>query len=102
MSQPGEIVKMYETLKSKRINFDNTYQQIIDHIDPHHQDITITTQPGQRKNQRQFDGTALYASQVFADFYQSSVLNQGAKWWSVRHREEYINQKPDGADWLRL
>lgn len=100
MSKPVEICRLHETLKNQRFNFDNTYQEIIDHIDPHHRDITITRMPGERKNQRQFDGTALYASQIFADFYQGSVFNQGTKWFSIRHRKAEINEKPDNAEWL--
>lgn len=100
MTRPAEICKLHETLKTQRVNFDNTYQEIIDHIDPHHQDVTHQRMPGEKKNALQFDGTALYASGIFADFYQGSVFNQGTKWFSIRHREPTVNEKPENADWL--
>lgn len=100
MNQAQEICRLYETWKSQRANFDETYQEIIDHIDPHHRDVNIERSAGERKNWKQFDGTALYASQVFADFYQGSVFNQGVKWFGVRHRESWINEKPDNIIWL--
>jgi len=100
VSKPQEICRLHETLKTQRFNFDNTYQEIVDHIDPHHRDITVTRSPGQRKNEKQFDGSALYASQIFADFYQGSVFNQGTKWFSIRHRKQEINEKPENVAWL--
>jgi hypothetical protein len=99
MSRPTEIVRLYETGRSQRGNFDNTYQEIIDHIDPHHRDIVGDRAPGSKKNLRQFDGTALNASQLFADFYQGSVFNQGTKWFTVRHSYDDINKKPENVSW---
>jgi hypothetical protein len=100
MTRPAEICKLHETLKTQRVNFDNTYQEIIDHIDPHHRDVTTERSPGEKKNARQFDGTALYASGIFADFYQGSVFNQGTKWFSIRHRNAEVNEKQENAAWL--
>jgi hypothetical protein len=100
MSRPEEIIKFFTQLKNRRMNFDNTAQEIIDHIDPHHSDVTTERLPGERKNQYQFDGTALYASQVFADFYQGSVFNQGTKWFSINHKDPTINDQPDNQAWL--
>lgn len=93
---------MYEGWKAERVNFDQTYQEIIDQIDPHHKDVISERMAGQRKNWRQFDGTALYASSIFADFYQGSVFNQGTKWFSIKHREKAINDKPDNVRWMNL
>lgn len=100
MSRADEILRLFISLKSQRTNFDNTYQEIIDHIDPHHRDVTTERAPGEKKNHRQFDGTALYASQIFADFYQGSVFNQGTKWFSIRHRKQEVNEKQENAEWL--
>jgi len=100
MTRPAEICRLFDTLKNQRVNFDNTYQEIIDHIDPHHRDVITERAPGERKNAKQFDGTALYASQIFADFYQGSVFNQGTKWFSIRHRTAELNEKQENAEWL--
>lgn len=100
MSKPAEICRLFESLKHQRVNFDNTYQEIIDNIDPHHADITIQRMPGEKKNGRQFDGTALYSNQVFTDFYQGAVFNPGTKWVSIRHRDKAINEKPDNVAWF--
>lgn len=99
MSRAAEIIRLKETLWAQRTNFDTTYQEVVDNIDPHHRDIIKSITKGQKKNQLQFDGTALYASQIFGDFYQGSVFNQGTKWFSVRHENKAINEKPENADW---
>lgn len=102
MSNAAEIVRLEEHLRTKRYNFDNTVQEIVDHIDSHHRDVTTERAPGEKKNQKQFDGTALYASQVFADFYQGSVFNQSTKWFSINHSDPAINGRPNNAAWLRM
>jgi hypothetical protein len=91
---------MYESLAGQRANFDNTAQEIIDNLDPHHRDILGDRMPGEQKNYRQFDGTALYASQIFADFYQGSVFNQNTKWFSIDHANKDVNNKPENRAWL--
>lgn len=100
MADAKEICRWYETLKSARINFDNIAQQIIDHIDSHHPDVTTIRMPGQRKNQFQFDGTAQYGSHVFSQFVQGAVFNQATTWFSLKHREPSINKNQDAASWL--
>lgn len=100
MGQADEIVRYYDALKGRRTNHDNTAQEIIDHIDSHHLDVTSERAPGEKKNALQFDGTALYANQIFVDFYQSSVFNQATKWFSPRHPTPGKNAKPEVAAWL--
>lgn len=99
MNRPQEIVRLYETLKSQRFNFDNTVQEIIDHIDPHHRDVTTERAPGEKKNSRQFDGTASYGSHVFAQFVEGSVFNQSTKWFSLAHEDPAITAKQENAAW---
>lgn len=100
MNRPQEIVRLYETLKGQRVNFDNTVQEIIDHIDPHHRDVTTERAPGEKKNCRQFDGTASYGAHVFAQFVEGSVFNQSTKWFSLAHREPQITLKAENASWF--
>jgi hypothetical protein len=95
-----EIVQLYTSLRSARFNFDNTIQEIIDHIDPHHRDVTTERVPGERKNQAQFDGTSAYGSHVFAQFVEGSVFNQATKWFSLASRDPALTVKAENATWL--
>lgn len=100
MGQAEEIVRWFETCESERHEFDNTCQEIIDYIDCNHRDITTSRTPGQKKNELQFDGSALDASRIFSDFYQSSVFNEATKWWSARHADEAVNSNPNKFSWI--
>ncbi len=100
MSDAKEIIRWYEMLKNQRLNFDSTAQQIVDHIDPHNLDVTVSRSIGQRKNQFQFDGTSAYGSHIFSQFVQGAVFNQATTWFSIKHKDPEINKESENAEWL--
>lgn len=101
MSNAQEIYRWYETLKNERFNFDNTAQQIIDNIDPHHRDVTVERVAGSAKNQKIFDGSGGYGAHIFSQFVQGALFNQATAWFSLRSRDPQINQNQTNAAWMK-
>jgi len=100
MSQASEIVRWYETLKSRRTNADNTAQDIIDYMLPFHSDVNRMRSPGEKKTDFIFDGTANYGHHIFSQFVQGSVVNPATQWFSLKDRREEVNLKQAAVEWL--
>lgn len=100
MSKPKEVCRHYDTLKTKRVNFDNTVQEIKDYIAPYLADVTTTRTPGEKVTQHIFDATAGYAADIFSQFVQGSICNQQTKWVGFTHKDPKKNESQENASYL--
>lgn len=100
MNLARDICSWYETLKSRRANFDTIHQDIIDFCIPTKSDVLIQRHIGQSKTDRIFDSTGSFGINLLSNFIQGSVFNQQSRWFVLKHRDEAINANTEAADWL--
>ncbi len=100
MTKQETIKRDYEFRKTKRVNFDQDWQLLKGYLNPNSTDITIKRAPGQRQTEELFDSTAIDASEKLIGELASTLTSAAFRWFTLRMREETLNQIPEVRLWL--
>jgi hypothetical protein len=98
--KPDVLIRHYEKLKSDRANFESTWQDIADYMRPVRGDFNVKRSPGERRNQKVFDSTALFSVENFAGGMFGMMTNPANRWFSLKVEDDELNQYDPVADWL--
>ena len=69
----GELVQQWQQVEAKRFNWDTIWQDVKDTVWPYDGDFLVTTTPGERRSQRQFDMTNALALEKFSAAMESML-----------------------------
>lgn len=78
------LLSSYERLKSARGFWDQHWQDIRELVRPAGQEFNKQINPGQRKNEFQYDGTAPDAVEELASGLQSFLMNPTERWFEIK------------------
>ena len=86
-----ELVERFSYLKSRRDNFESSWQDISDLMMPYRGDISTTKSPGGRRVVGVFDSTAMQAADTFVNFLKGAITPSGTDWVRLRAKAPYDN-----------
>src|SRR3990172_5348091 len=95
-----EIMKRYERLKNDRANFDSRCERMAPFVSPSRAGVISIRAPGESQSQDVFDSTAIHANDILAKFISGSITNAASKWFSLRMREDELNEQDEIREWL--
>lgn len=94
------ICKRAAALLTKRVNVDNLQQELADLIIPRKAVITERQAEGEELTERVWDSTAIRANELLAARIQGALTSPSVRWFSLRTREEEMNELFSVRTWL--
>src|SRR5262245_8549901 len=95
-----KTVRRLQELRSQRVNFDTTNQEIADFMVPNKAGITRQVYPGEKTMARVFDSTAIEAIHTLAASMHGTLTNPATLWFSLKPRQKQWEQIEGMLDWL--
>ena len=90
--QTHELVDRFEMLKTRRVNFEDSWQDISDLMMPYRGDITTLRAQGSRRITGVFDTTAMQAADTFVNFLKGAIIPSGTDWVRLRAKPPFDGQ----------
>jgi hypothetical protein len=90
--QTHELVDRFEMLKTRRVNFEDSWQDISDLMMPYRGDITTIRSQGSRRITGVFDTTAMQAADTFVNFLKGAIIPSGTDWVRLRAKPPFDAQ----------
>jgi hypothetical protein len=94
------IIKSADSLKTRRATTDTTFQEISDYILLNKGDFIRTTNPGDRRDRRVFDSTAVQANEQLASILHGGLTDPTTRWFNLRFDDELISNIHSFKLWL--
>lgn len=95
------ILRRIGNLESFHASYRGLWQELSDYIIPRKNDINMTGTTGQKKTTHLFDSSAVHANEILASSMAGSLTNQGMKWFSLKLRDEFLNELWEVSMWLQ-
>lgn len=95
--QTEELINRFEMLKNRRVNFEDSWQDISDLMMPYRGDITTLRSQGSRRVNGVFDSTAMQAADTFVNFLKGAIIPSGTDWVRLRAKPPF-----DGSVEIRM
>jgi hypothetical protein len=101
--QIDAIMQRKGSLESIHTQWRGQWQDLGDYILPRKTNVHQEnfTNPGRSKTDRLFDSTAVHSNEILASSMAGSLTNQGMKWFSLKTRDERINEIHSIIMWLQ-
>lgn len=97
----GQIIERTETMVAGRTNFDAHWQEIRDFINNTHPAFTSPIEvPGTKTRGQIWSNKAERASEQLANGLDSLLTNPGTEWFTLRARQDELNEDYEAAVWL--
>jgi len=95
------IIKRFERLKGDRVNWEQVWQEVNEHVLPRKAWVTRKrTIKGERVDDDLFDTTARRANQTLASGFQGNMTNPATKWFNLRLQDPSLNRINEVKIWL--
>ncbi len=94
-----KLCQRYEKLKAERATFEQHWQECGEYIIPRKSDIIAKKQPGEKKNHKVFDSTAIQANEIFAASLHGMLVNYSSPWFKMESEEDELNEMDDVRQW---
>ncbi len=99
-----DIIARYDANVSQRQTINQTWQMINDYVMPFRSEF-FKNQGSEhevewRDNRKVFDSTAIMANQTLAASLHGSLTSPSIMWFSIKFREEELNQDNEAKKWL--
>lgn len=90
----------YDRLTGDAFPHFNVCQELSEYLLPTRSNITYRRTPGMKQTTRVFDSTGIRASKLLASALAGSLTSPVVRWFSLRMRDEALNETREIADWL--
>ena len=97
---PDQLIQHWGKLKGERAQHERTWQEVADYMRPLRSEFTTTRSPGERRNQRIFDSTALMSADNFAGGIYGMMTNPANRWMALKLQDDELNDYDPVRDWL--
>ena len=95
------LVKRYESLKSRRDNWDTHYQELADYMLPRKADIVRKRSRGEKRMEQIFDGTALQSVDLLAASLHGMLTSGATPWFMLDMKDGEVGRDDDVREWLQ-
>jgi hypothetical protein len=94
------IKKRVDALTSDRGTWEVNWQEILDYVMPRKADVVTLRTKGEKRTEVLFDSTAVTANNLLAASLQGTLTSPSLPWFSIKLRDEEINENRDVQLWL--
>jgi hypothetical protein len=94
------IKKRVDALASDRGTWEVNWQEILDYVMPRKADVVTLRTKGEKRTEVLFDSTAITANNLLAASLQGTLTSPSLPWFSIKLRDEEINENRDVQLWL--
>lgn len=94
------IKKRVDALASDRGTWEVNWQEILDYVMPRKADVVTMRTKGEKRTEVLFDSTAITANNLLAASLQGTLTSPSLPWFSIKLRDEEINENRDVQLWL--
>tara|TARA_R110000803_G_scaffold12045_4_gene35302 strand:- start:15 stop:1604 length:1590 start_codon:yes stop_codon:yes gene_type:complete len=95
------LVKRYESLKTRRDNWDTHYQELADYMLPRKADIVRRRSRGEKRMEMIFDGTALQAVDLLSASLHGMLTSGATPWFHLDLKDNDIGNDDEVREWLQ-
>ena len=89
-----------EGLTKKRSNWESHWQELADFMLPRKADIVKVREPGDKRTELIFDGTAIHAVELLASSLHGMLTSPSTPWFSLRFRDPELQNNDEANEWL--
>tara|TARA_R110002012_G_scaffold149122_1_gene308134 strand:- start:4 stop:291 length:288 start_codon:yes stop_codon:yes gene_type:complete len=86
------LVKRYDSLKTRRDNWDTHYQELADYMLPRKADIVRKRSRGEKRMEMIFDGTALQAVDLLSASLHGMLTSGATPWFHLDLKDADIGR----------
>lgn len=97
---PEEIIRRLDKLKSERATYESFWENVAHYCLPRKAYILHKRTPGEKYPYDIYDSTAMQSNLVLAAGLHSYLTNPNSRWFSLRIRDEEINENAEVKAWL--
>lgn len=94
------LVKEYEAIAAERGTWENTWQNVADHVIGRGDFTTHTIEGGRQRVQQIYDSTAQQSASLLAGGLNSLMTNPAAEWFHLRPEDPRLLEDDDVALWF--
>lgn len=95
------IFRRLKSLEVTHTQWRPVWQELSDYIIPRKNDIYMSQSVGKRRTEQLFDSTAVHANEILASSMAGSLTNQSMKWFTLKMRDERLNDVYNVNLWLQ-
>ena len=95
------LVKRYDSLKTRRDNWDTHYQELADYMLPRKADIVRKRSRGEKRMEMIFDGTALQAVDLLSASLHGMLTSGATPWFHLDLKDADIGRDDEVREWLQ-
>jgi len=99
--EAAPLIKRFDSLKSRRDNWDTHYQELADYMLPRKADIVKKRSRGEKRMELIYDGTALQSIDLMAAFLHGMLTSGASPWFHLDIKDEALNRDDDVREWLQ-
>jgi hypothetical protein len=99
--EAAPLLKRFDSLKSRRDNWDTHYQELADYMLPRKADIVKKRSRGEKRMELIYDGTALQSIDLMAAFLHGMLTSGASPWFHLDVKNEQLNRDDDVREWLQ-
>ena len=99
----GELIRRHDQLAAERLPLEQHWQEIAELVNPMRADFTLPLggrAPGDKRLQKQYDGTAALAAEQLAAGLWGMITNSSNEWFSLQAQDHNLNQEYGVRRWL--
>ena len=95
-----EVIRAWEKGESERGTWKTHWQDVANFMIPDRADYIRVNTPGRKRTQYIYDGTAVYALQMFASGLHSMLTSPTLRWFELRAEDDAINARQNCLAWM--
>ena len=99
--EAAPLIKRFDSLKSRRDNWDTHYQELADYMLPRKADIVKKRSRGEKRMELIYDGTALQSIDLMAAFLHGMLTSGASPWFHLDIKDESLNRDDEVREWLQ-
>lgn len=97
--EPERLLDRFRKLLEVRRLWEPTLQEIADYVLPQRNDMTVRKAPGQRRTEKLFDSTAIFAAELLAAAIHGTLTSSYIRWFSLQLDDEELNENQEVGEW---
>lgn len=95
-----ELIVRQQSLSSQRGVWESHWQDLADYMLPRRAEFTGERTPGQKRTEKQFDGTPLQAARGLATSLDGMLKSKTTQWFGIKSEDEALGELPEVKAWL--
>jgi len=96
----SNLIAHKEKICGNRSNFETVWEQISEFVLPNRGDFITKRSPGERRDLRVFDTTAIQANEMLAAALFSGLTNPSSRWFSLRPQKKEALKSDAAKKWV--